>query len=867
MKNTSNSFAVKASTLAVRGALITLATLPSAYAQSASDLTKPTSSLEVGIGYSDKDSYKAGEYSGMEQKGGYFLGGFDVKGGGAYDSDNALRFRITASDLGLDTRKLGAEFGEQGKFRLTFGYDEIVKNRSDSYQTPYLGAGTNNQTLPANWATNLRNCSVQRFTGVGGVVGTAGCGNYYVTQNTGTAQAVPTGDALRLTAAEKSDFQNFNLSTQRKKSDLGFSFNFDSQWQFSAGARHETKQGAQTIGQPIGSATGSQVTLAQPIDYTTNMFDAKLSWKGARGFAEGAYYGSIFQNGIQSTTYQDPYFSSAVPSAIATLAASATSAGGAVGTLNYPFPDLGRFSSAPNNQSHQFKLTGGYDVTKTTKLVGDYSYMRNTQDQAYIPYATGVWQNTRLPATSLNGEVVIQAFNLKLTDRTFKNLKLGAAFKYDDRDNRTPGTTGWKFTEADLQTPFTPGTLPTANNGLMNVAGGVSAVRPSGVGVITTLPYHRRVEQWNLDADWSFSKGQALKAGYENQKLQRHCSATVFDCANVGELKEDSWRLEYRNNLLENVTGRIGYVNGNRTNSTYTNSPYLGAGLAPDTLTRFMYADRKRDKLRASVNWQANDALDFTVGYDYNKDRFKLGENPAGITALYPAGGQPIGLSNAKTDAFNLDASYRATEQVFFNVFYSHENVSSLLVANVNPAGAAGFSDPSWSADMKEKVDTYGVSVKLLQVASRWDLGGDYIRSHATSPYALTAGLGAVSTAATYNGIAGTFSDFPNTFSTSDTLRFSAKYSIDKKSAIRFSYGFQKLSSADPLMYNGLQTGAATGAVAGSATAAVGTMAGGAGTAVTAGNIMPTSQLMPTNEQAPNYKVQSIGVTYIYSFQ
>jgi hypothetical protein len=157
--------------------------------------------------------------------------------------------------------------------------------------------------------------------------------------------------------------------------------------------------------------------------------------------------------------------------------------------------------------------------------------------------------------------------------------------------------------------------------------------------------------------------------------------------------------------------------------------------------------------------------------------------------------------------------------------------------------------------------------MKLVNIASRWDLGGDYIRSHPTSPYALTAGLGSVSTTAAYNGIAGTFSDFPSTFSTSDTFRFSAKFNIDKKSAIRFSYGYQKLSSADPLMYNGLQTGAATGAVSGSATAAVGTTAGGAGTAVPAGSIMPTSQLLPTNEQAPNYKVQTFGVTYIHSFQ
>jgi MtrB/PioB family decaheme-associated outer membrane protein len=719
MRNTANFFAVRASVFAVEGALIALAMLPSAYAQTtASDLTKPTNSVEVGGAYVNKDSAKFGEYNGLDQKGGYFLGGFDVKGGGTYDSDSALRFRITGRDLGLDTRNLGAEFGEQGKFRITFGFDEIVKNRSDSFQTPYGGAGTANQSLPANWATNFRNCTVSGRGGVvGAQVGNAGCGNYYVNQSTagGNSTATPAGNAGALTPAEISDFYNYNLSTQRKKYDFGASYIFNSQWQVSASARHETKDGAQAIGQPIGSATASQVTLAQPISYTTNQYEMKLDWKGDRAYAQAAYYASIFQNGIQAVTYQDPYFSSFTPSITA------------AGLVNFPFPDAGRFSSAPNNQLHQIKLSGGYDFTKTMKLVGDYAYSRNTQDQGFMPYATGLWENVVRPANSLDGNVVQQAFNLRLTEKLFKTLKLGAAYKYDHRDDRTPGTNGWRFTEGDLQTPFTNGTI--ANPTLpVNTPGGLLANRPNAATIplgIVTQPYDKKIEQANLDADYAFAMGQAVKGGYQWQKVEHHCSATKFDCANAPVMTEDTWRAEYRNNMLENVTGRISYLYGDRSAGTYTNSPYLGAGLAGDTLTRFMFTDRKRDKWRASVNWQATDTLDFTLGYDYNKDRYTLGKNPSGITALYPNGGQPIGLSDAKTDAINIDAGYRISDMVSLNAFYSRENLSSLLVANVNPAGATGFNNPAWSADMKDKVDTYGFGVKALQVVPKLDLGGD----------------------------------------------------------------------------------------------------------------------------------------------
>ena len=144
-------------------------------------------------------------------------------------------------------------------------------------------------------------------------------------------------------------------------------------------------------------------------------------------------------------------------------------------------------------------------------------------------------------------------------------------------------------------------------------------------------------------------------------------------------------------------------------------------------------------------------------------------------------------------------------------------------------------------------------------MAGRWDLGTDYIRVNSSSPYSLDGGATAMGTGIAYATV-NNF-DFPSTFSKSDMVRLIAKYKIDKTSSVRFNYGLQKLASADPLMYNGLQTGAANAALTGSTTAVAN------GVAVPVGSVYPISALMPTNEQAPNHKVQSIGVTYIYSFQ
>ena len=121
MTTNTNGFTARASVAAVRGALIAMALAAytgHAAAQSGQELTKPTSTTEIGAGDVSDGSYKAGEYNGLEKKGGFGIGNIDWRGGGAFDSDSALRWRIKGIDLGLETRSLYGEVGVQGKFRL-----------------------------------------------------------------------------------------------------------------------------------------------------------------------------------------------------------------------------------------------------------------------------------------------------------------------------------------------------------------------------------------------------------------------------------------------------------------------------------------------------------------------------------------------------------------------------------------------------------------------------------------------------------------------------------------------------------------------------------------------------------------------------
>lgn len=669
MKMHQDSFALRASVMAVRGALITLAMLPAAYAadQTEAELTQRSSQVELGATYVDKGSYKFGEYNGLEKKGTTANIGFDLKGGGAYDSKDATRFRITGTDLGLETRDLSVEYGQQGKFRINFGYDELLRNRSDSYQTPYSGAGSNFLTLPSSWLkpvvpqnNNLtQTASGQNFRGLDPTAGTANglvaASSTSVVAGAGTT-VVPNAATLATLAAIRAadPFNNVNLYTKRSKYDAGFGFTINSQWDIKASASHEDKKGYKPMGTVSSQINEFSATIPDLIDQDHDQYNLSLNFKNDKSFLTAAYYGSLFKNHVSSMTWEDTNLAGSAPSVFATL------------------------SSAPSNQFHQFDLTGGYDFSKTTRLTAYGSYARNTQNDTFLGTASA--QNNQLafglPTSSLNGLVVTKAFNLKLNSKPITGLNLTGAYKYDDRDNRTPINT-YLFQDAnETKSGTSPFTSALQASGVLPAGVLTSLQTPgSNTNIYNNRAYSKKLNQLNLDADYAVAKGQAIKVGYDWQKIDHTCNGSWIDCADAATTKENTLRAEWRASVIEDVSGRIGYAYSQRRVNNYNESAFLslvpmanvlgsggaatnGAtvatqsayaymlangltafgpvagfpavpntgnaliysnnnGIIPQALygsrnnineipgfRRFFEADRNRDKLRSSINWQ-----------------------------------------------------------------------------------------------------------------------------------------------------------------------------------------------------------------------------------------------------------------------
>jgi MtrB/PioB family decaheme-associated outer membrane protein len=878
---------------AVHGAIIAMALTPIVHAadpsvpdSAARALTSPTDVVEVGAGYVSDRSLKFGQYNGLFNQGIYGIFNFDLRGGGAYDSGDPTRWRIVGTDLGLDTRNVSGEYGQQGAFRITGSFDQLRSNRSDTYQTPYMGDGTNTLTLPSTWVVPRvpqLSTTAGNFRGLSPVTGLAPVVvGGILTQPTATQQATVNSTI----AADVPAFHNVDLATKRTTEDVGFNYNINSRWDIKASAKHQTRDGVKALNMLSLVSGTSAVTLPDLIDQTTDQYNVALNYTGENAFFQAAYYGSVFKNSVGSMTWQNPFIQT---------------------------PTFSTMSSAPSNEFHQFSLTGGYKFSPTSKLVLNASYGRGTQNDTFL--ADPGNSPLGVPVSSLNGRVDWTSFLAKFTARPTKGLNFLASYKYDDRDNRTPVNT-YEFYDA--------GEPKSATASPFNAALGLPAgTLGSNINIYANRPYSKKVNQATIEGDYAIASGNWLKAGYQYEQIERSCPGSWINCADAPKTRENTLRAEWRFNAMEDLNGRLGYARSQRRvdydenawlalvpmanvvpaggattsvlgffNQTglggfgpvapfvplqsgdlgifFPNNSALPQGLYGSRndiheiigMRRFNMADRDRDKVRSSINWQASERVSVQGALDYNKDNYK---------------NSVFGLTDAQSWALNLDGTFAVNDALSASAYYTYEDqrsqsagasYASGTITNAAFVGQAGNSlvsggcfstvtlknqnakiDPclNWSTDMRDKVDTFGAAFNYRGLmGGRLDLLGDLIYTHArtnndvrggqyvNNPFAAAAPAPALpaGTPAVFF-IPGTA--LPTVTTKTVEFRLSGLYAIDPQSAVRVAYWFQRLTSND-YSFEGMQYGTIT-------------------------------SVIPTNEQPFSYRVHVIGVSYLYQWR
>ena len=887
--------ALRPSVRAVHTALLTfgllsaLQAVPSFQAQAQAQdaavaaLTQPTSTVEVGIGTTSSASAKAHEYDGLKRKGSFFVGGFDLRGGGSYDSEDTQRWRIWGLNLGTDSRSLGAETSWQGSGRVSIGYDELQRNKSDSYQTPFLGVGTNRLTLPSSWIVPVVPRVSTTAANARGLLSDVTNSNALINGVSTAPTAAMQAQAAALQAADLPLFQNVPLGTQRTLFSFNALVNLGSRWDATAGMKHEDRLGLKAMG-TVTRFTGGDTSTIIPdlIDQSHDQVNLGLNYTGDGLVLQTHYNLSALTNNVSGMSWNNW----ALP-----------------GTAN----NLQTMSSAPSNAMHQFGINGNYRFTPATRLAASLSYGRNTQDTPFLTDASTVL----VPTPSLHGLVVNKAATLKLTSRPLSSLNLAAAVKYDERDNQTPVNNYGFYDAGELKsgTSVFNAAYPTLGLG-------------ANANINANRPYSKKLTQGNLDADYTVAPGHTLRAGVEDSKTTRWCNGTWIACVDANSSTEKTARGEYQFTAMESFSGRVGISRADRTvdynenaflsvvpmaNVSPTGAPSVGSGGATaygtlqslgvtgygpvlglnplptagsaaafffannnalanalyanqnriselPGLRRYNMADRTRDKLRSALTWQAADSFTLQAGFDVNRDHY--------ANSVY-------GLQHARGWAANLDGSWAVSEDFSVAAFGTREDQYSRSAGNsytanstaVNVNGFTAISggcystialrnannkiDPclNWTAENRDRVTTLGLSLARKNLAGgKLDLTGGLSFSdartanntlggnYANNPLAV-AGAAAGTTAAFYIGA----TPLPDITTQTVDLRFAARWQLDAQRGLRLGYLYQHLKSSD-WAYDGLQPGGLAG-------------------------------VLPTLETSPAYTVHTVSVAFLYSFR
>ena len=376
-------------------ALAVCAAFAGAQAQEKKETTEEKSPIETratieigaaGVTGDPGDRAFFGQYNGMRNQDAYGLFNFDYS---RRDGSTGTWLDIVGSNLGLQTRELGALWSRQGDWSVKAGYNELWAVNPYTVNTGVLGTGTTTPTA------------------------------LYLPGGPGTG-----GDT--------------ELSTKRKGYLLGGSKWFGSEFQLEGSVNSEKKTGAQLFG--IGNQCPSTATSGcsfipgvtsgtgilytpQPIDYNHTQVEARLNYAGSSLQLSGGYYGSFLTNDNGSMT-------PGVPSTLNNATGQPLPAG--TGVQAY----LGQtVALAPENQYNYFDLTGSYTFSPIVRTNFKLAYSQATQDQEFS--SAGL---TGAPAGigSLDGEVSTTLAQIRVVVNPIAKLSIVGEYRYYDQEDDTP---------------------------------------------------------------------------------------------------------------------------------------------------------------------------------------------------------------------------------------------------------------------------------------------------------------------------------------------------------------------------------------------------------------------------------------------
>lgn len=725
-------------------------------------LIAPDSSISVGVGVINnaRDAKRFSQYTGLNQNTSALL---DIE---VNKRDDATGFwtKFNARNLGLDTRELNFSQSRQGDWKYALDYNEIVRRDPYIINTGMTGIGSTNPTI------NLLATPVMP----------------------GAWGAVKANLAGANTAASPNSFAASNgvagrdVELKLKRTAVGIS---GEKWitpelQFEMSFRNEDKQGARMFGRvainssdlqfipTIGTSAnlnGNWAVLLtpEPVNSTTKMFEGKLNFARDNLAVTAGYFGSFYNN----------HNNSLAPTLNGTALNRGPLWNGVVGGESVLSQVSSGVALPPDNQAHQFYLSGNYAFSDTTRSNFKLAYTKATQNQAFV----GLGLTPTNPAlTSLNGEVDTTLAQFGLSMKPVKDLSVNASLRYEDRSDKTPiRIYNYGTTVVARGAPY------AALNGTSNWNAGSQTRTTAKLDGVYRLPSGYSVM---LGGDWERKATPlppANSAVVQNQMFFR----TV--------LNEYGIHTEVRKAMSATLNGALGIeYKQRRGNDWWTTNGLLGNALtttvagalvsSTNNVLPDMYMDRNRTKLRGNIDWEVTEKLSLQAAVEHTRDDYLR----QALAAIVPAQVIPTvpGARTITSDSLSLDGTYIVSEDWRVNAF----GTRSYNRWNVNKANLGD--------DTRNTTDTLGVGVSG-KATSRLTIGMDLLVTQDKTTFNNVSATAVAGAAAGnilgWNGQALPGNYLPAINYKTNKLNLHAKYDVDKVSSVQALFSYQQFRTDD----------------------------------------------------------------------
>jgi MtrB/PioB family decaheme-associated outer membrane protein len=490
---------------------------------------------------------------------------------------------------------------------------------------------------------------------------------------------------------------NFDLSLLRERGRVDVRLTRDKPYDIRLSYFQEKRRGSRASGTAFGFS--SVIETPEPIDYTTRDFGASAEWKQSWGLLRGSFRYNDFSNRFATQSFDNPFRAVDSTDASAYTAPGSGSIGGA---------KVGRVSLPPDNKS----VTGSAGfVAKfggNSRLSADASLGQWTQNEDFMPFTTNTAITTpfnasdvsTLPARSLDGKIKVFSLSSSLTSRPAQHLNLVARFRRYDLSNETPRI---EFDEGYVRFDAVFEDIPRIS-----------------------VPYGYTTDAVTLSASYNFGD-VSVEGGYKIDRWDRTFRETEKTTQNVGYARVDVRASDWLvlRGTAEKGSRSFDGLEIERSEDASFLSPGAPANLLavaadvrqtdgsplcpPGTVCNLRYdqSEKDIDRYGASLELSPGGKTTITVSYLKGKDDY--------TKSLF-------GLTKAENESITGEVDYTPTERFNVFAFYTRENISTFQRGR--QSGATVSNDPraDWTADIQDKVDSFGGGTTLGLVKDKVDL-------------------------------------------------------------------------------------------------------------------------------------------------